>query len=73
MPKRRRKLPRLRKLFKVGDLVTDREYPGEGFGIIIAINDLRTKEPFVIVCDHGTIRMTKKMRNIPSFLVASRR
>ena len=54
-------MPKRRSNWKVGDLVTDREYPGEGFGIIIAINDLRTKEPFVIKCVHGTIRYSKKM------------
>lgn len=54
MPKRRNK-------WNVGDLVTDREYPGEGFGVIVAINDLRTKEPFAIKCVHGIIRYSKKM------------
>jgi hypothetical protein len=54
-------MPKRESKWKVGDLLTDKDYPGEGFGILVAINDLRTKEPYIIECDHGTIRYSKKM------------
>ena len=54
-------MPERKNKWKVGDLLTDKEYPGEGFGVLVQILDLRLREPYVIECAyHGTIRMTKK-------------
>ena len=53
-------MPKRRSKWKVGDLLTDKDYPGEAFGVLVAVKDLRTKEPYVIECDHGTIRMSER-------------
>ena len=53
MPKRRTK-------WRVGDLVTDKDYPGEGYGVLVGILDLRTRNPFIIKCTHGTLYYSKK-------------
>jgi hypothetical protein len=54
-------MPKHRSKWKVGDLLTDKLYPGDGYGVLVEILDLRLREPYVIECAwHGTIRMTKK-------------
>ena len=53
-------MPERKSKWKVGDLLTDKDYPGEGFGVLVEILDLRLREPYVIECDHGTIRMGKR-------------
>ena len=54
-------MPKRKSKWKVGDLLTDKHYPGDGYGVLVGILDLRLREPYVIECAyHGTIRMTKK-------------
>jgi hypothetical protein len=52
-------MPKRKSKWKVGDLLTDKDYPGDGFGVLVEILDLRLREPYVIECAHGTIRMDK--------------
>jgi hypothetical protein len=47
---------------KVGDLIVDKEYPTDPPGLIVSIGDLRTKEPYKVLCFHSTkpISFSKK-------------
>ena len=55
-------MPKCRSKWKIGDLLTDKDFPGEGYGVLVQILDLSLREPYVIECDHGTIRMTERMK-----------
>lgn len=53
-------MPKRKSKWKVGDLLTDREWPGEGFGVIVQILDLRLKDPYLVSCNHGDVWLSKK-------------
>ena len=35
---------------KVGDLIREKEYPTDPPGLIVSVGDLRTKEPYKVLC-----------------------
>jgi hypothetical protein len=47
---------------QVGDLVVDKQWPKESPGLIVSIGDLRTREPYKVLCFHSTkpISFSKK-------------
>jgi len=46
---------------KVGDLIREKQYPTDQYGIIVEIGDLRTKEPYKVYCPgHGKVVAFKK-------------
>ena len=40
---------------QVGDLLCDKEFPNE-LGLLVKIGDLRTREPYRLLCPKGKIR-----------------
>ena len=47
---------------KVGDLIREREFPEDKCGLIVHVGDLRTKEPYKVLCftKEGIISFGKK-------------
>ena len=47
---------------KVGDLIREKEFPGDSCGMIIHIGDLRTTKPYKVLCFcwKGVIAFEKK-------------
>jgi hypothetical protein len=47
---------------KVGDLVRDKQWPEDPPGLIVSVGDLRTREPYKVLCFWSTkpISFSKK-------------
>jgi hypothetical protein len=47
---------------KVGDLIIDKRWPEDSPGLVVSISDLRTKEPYKVLCSYSTkpISFSKK-------------
>jgi hypothetical protein len=41
------------RLMKVGDLIRDRQWTNDGYGLILDVLDRRKKEPYLVLCVDG--------------------
>jgi len=45
---------------KAGDLIRDKQWPNDGYGVIAKVIDRRRKEPYLVLCANGKLEWLPK-------------